>query len=90
MAFTVKDYLVEELDEKTKLIGKTKVRIRVTEKNDNPLFDQVKFLTAYGTEIKISLSAFKKIKRGEYNLLIDVSDLLTGKQMNLHETIIIE
>lgn len=90
LAFTVKNYLVEELDEKTKLIGKTKVRIQVTDKNNNPLFDQVKFLTAYRTEIKISLGAFKRIKRGEYNLLIDASDLLTGKQTNFHETIIIE
>jgi hypothetical protein len=90
LAFTVEDYLVEELDEKTKLIGKTKVRIRVTDKNNNPLFDQEKVLTAYRAEIKISLDAFKEIKRGEYNFLIDASDLLTGKQTNFHETIIIK
>lgn len=87
LAFTVRDYLMREIEGKPQPVGRMKVRIRLIDKNNNSLFDQQKILTAQKTEFKISLGAFKKIKRGEYNFLIDAVDLLTGKETDLHQQV---
>jgi len=93
LAFTVKNFLMKmkasEEDEKTGKVGKMKLRIRLTDKDNNSLFDQVKVLTARETEMKISLAAFKTIKEGEYNLLIDAVDMFTGKEANIYKNIMV-
>jgi hypothetical protein len=40
--------------------------------------------------MKVSLGAFKNITRGEYHFIIDATDLLTGKQANVHQNIIVK
>jgi len=90
LAFTVSHYQMKEIDEKSKLQGRAIVRIRITDKNNKSLYDQQRALTAQKTEIKISLEAFKKIKRGKYNFLIDALDLFTGKETNVHKNIVIK
>jgi hypothetical protein len=79
LVFTVKDYLVKKLEKEN--VGRMKVRIRLAA-GDNPslIFDQEKQLTAQKAEMKISLAAFKELKTGEYNFLIDATDLFTGKE----------
>jgi hypothetical protein len=90
LVFTVRDYLMREIEGKPQPVGRMKVRIRLMDKNNNSLFDQQKILTAQKTEFKISLGAFKKIKRGEYNFLIDAVDLLTGKEADLHQQVLVK
>lgn len=69
-------------------VGRMKVRICLTGKaGKKKVFDQSKVLTAQKAEMKISLGAFKKIQKGEYSFLIEVSDMFTGKADNIHSEI---
>jgi hypothetical protein len=85
LAFTVKDYLVKQVDEKS--LAQLKVRIRLRDENNKSLFDQEKTLTARKDELNISLNTFKGIKKGEYDFFIDTQDLLTGKENKFHEKV---
>lgn len=90
LSFTVTDYLLKEIAEEKDPEGRSIVRIRLTDKDNKPVYDQHRGLTARKDIIKITIKAFKKIKNGEYNFLIDALDLFTGKEANLHKNIIIE
>jgi 5-hydroxyisourate hydrolase-like protein (transthyretin family) len=69
-------------------IGRMKVRIKLTNSDNNAvLFDQAKIFTAQKTEMKVSLDAFKKIQRGEYDFTIDAVDMFTGKEDNFLEKV---
>jgi len=83
LSFTVTDYRV-------RAVGRMKVRIRLTDSANKPLFDQLRTLTAQKTELKIALGTFKKIKKGDYHFLIDATDLLTGKEANFHTDITVK
>jgi len=88
LAFIVKDYLMRPADNNT--VGRMKIRISLTNKADSSVvFDQEKVLTAQKAEMKISLGAFKTIKKGEYNFIINAIDLYTGKVDNLHKNIMV-
>lgn len=87
LAFTLGGFQMKNHTEESTAQGNMTVRIRLTDKYNNPLYDQERFLTAQKQEVKVSLAAFKKIKTGEYNFLIDALDLLTGKEANLHSSI---
>jgi hypothetical protein len=87
LVFTVRDYLMRQVEGKPGPVGRMKVRIRLIDKKNNPLFDQEKLLTAQKAELKISLGAFKGIKRGEYDFTIDAVDLFTGKEANSHHQV---
>ncbi len=88
MVFTVKDYMMKETG--SNAVGRMKVRIRLTDGDEVlMLFDQEKICTAKNNEMKVSLGAFKRIARGEYHFFIDATDLLTGKQANIHQNIIV-
>ena len=87
LAFTVTDYLVKEIDDKMTKAGRMKVRIRVKDSNSHSLFDQEKMLTAQEDQLKISLAAFKNLKKGEYDFFIDAQDIFTGKEANLYQKI---
>jgi hypothetical protein len=88
LAFTVTDYLLQEKNENT--LGQMKIRIRLKNKKGQSLFDQEKILTAQKTELKVSLGAFKTIKKGEYDFLIDAKDLFTGKEAYFHQKIAVK
>jgi hypothetical protein len=90
LAFTVRDFLMRETVGESQPVGKIRVRIRLIDKDNNSLFDQQRILTARETEFKISLGAFGKIKRGEYNFLIGAVDLLTGKEADLHRQVYVK
>jgi hypothetical protein len=86
LAFTVKNYLMKKEGGNT--IGRMKVRIKLTNSDNNAvLFDQAKIFTAQKTEMKVSLDAFKKIQRGEYDFTIDAVDMFTGKEDNFLEKV---
>ncbi len=87
LAFTVTDYLVKEIDDKMTKVGRMKVRIRVKDANNHSLFDQEKMLTAREDQMKISLAAFKNLKKGKYDFFIDAQDIFTGKEANLYQKI---
>jgi 5-hydroxyisourate hydrolase-like protein (transthyretin family) len=83
----VTDYLVKEIDDKMTKAGRMKVRIRVKDSHNHSLFDQEKMLTAQEDQMKISLAAFKNLKKGEYDFFIDAQDIFTGKEANLYQKI---
>jgi len=92
LVFTVKDYLLKEFPEtgdngKMTKAGLIKVRIRVKDENNHSLFDQGKKLTAQKDQMEISLGAFKSLKKGVYDFLIDAKDIFTGKEMNIYQKI---
>ncbi|MCP4156918.1 MAG: hypothetical protein GY757_54905, partial [bacterium] len=77
LAFTVGSYLMKKTEAGT--IGSIKVRIRLFDKDNKSLFDNSKHLTAQKNELKLNLPFFKKLGKGEYNLILDAQDLFTGK-----------
>ena len=82
LAFTVKGYLMKEINNKPGAVGQIKIRIRLVNSADNSsLFDQARVLTAQKNELSISLPAFKSLQKGEYNFIIDAVDMLTGKEI---------
>jgi hypothetical protein len=88
LAFAVTDFLMRKKKEQDKQpVGMLKIRIRLVNRDNVSLFDQEKVLTAQKDQMKISLGAFKKIKRGEYDFLIDAVDMFTGKQDNFHRKV---
>ena len=87
LAFTVGDYMMGILEKESKPVGRMHVRIRLVDKGGKSCFNQAKVLTAYKTEMKISLEPFKTMPKGEYTLLIDAKDLLTGKDTNITQEI---
>ena len=89
LAFTIRDYLMKAQDQDTDSIGQMMVRIRVNDRANHSLYDQGKYLTAQKDHLQISLDAFKKIENGEYQLLIDATDLLTGKEANSYHNVTI-
>jgi hypothetical protein len=90
LAFAVKDFLMRKIEGQSKPVGRIKVRIRLTDANGNSLFDSAKILTARKAEMKISIPAFAKIKKGDYNFLIDALDMFTGKEDNFHQNIAVK
>jgi len=86
LAFRVQNYSMRNTEKAP--VGKLKIRISVIDKSNNsPLFDQEKVLTAQKGELKISIGAFKKIKKGEYNFIINAEDMFTSKTDNFHRSI---
>jgi len=86
LAFAIKDFLMRKVDDKT--MGQLKVHIRVIDSSANTvLFNAERVLTAQKAEFNISLVPVKDIKKGEYNFLIDVTDLFTNKEHNFHESV---
>lgn len=86
LKFTVKSYMIRHVENKA--VGRFKVRIRIINRADNkPAFDSQKVLTATKKETAISLppQAFKRVTRGEYNIMIDITDMFTGKVDNFHK-----
>ena len=87
LAFSVKNYRMRAMDDKT-TVGRMKIRISVFNKDDNSsLFDQEKVLTAQKEKMTVSIGAFKTLKGGEYNFVINAQDLFTGKEDVLHQSI---
>lgn len=92
LAFTVTDYLLRENQDtenngKMTKVGLIKVRIRVKDENNHSLFNQEKKLTAQKDQMKISLGAFKSLKKGEYDFFIDAVDIFTGKEVYIYQKI---
>jgi len=88
LAFAVTDYLMRKKKEENKQpVGMMKIRIRLVNRDNVSLFDQEKVLTAQKDEMKISLGAFTKIKKGQYDFLIDAVDMFTGKEDNFHQKV---
>jgi hypothetical protein len=87
LAFTVKDFLMRKIEGQSAAVGRIKVHIRLVDENNNSLFDQAKVFDAKKDEMKISLPAFQKIGKGNYNFLIDAQDMFTGKEANFHENV---
>lgn len=88
LAFTIWDFLMRDIEENH--VGKIQVRVRVTDKANNSLFDSQRVLTAKKAKFDISLKPFnskRKLERGEYHFLIDAKDLLTGKEVNFHRNV---
>jgi hypothetical protein len=89
LVFTVKDYLMKETSSNP--VGRMKVRIRLTNSDEAlMLYDQEKICIAKNNEMKVSLGVFKRIASGEYHFFIDATDLLTGKQANIHQNIVVK
>jgi hypothetical protein len=90
LAFTVKDFLMRKIEGQSAAIGRINVRIRLVDENNNTLFNQAKIFDAKKDEMKISIPAFQKIEKGNYNFLIDAQDMFTGKEANFHENVAVK
>jgi hypothetical protein len=86
LSFTLKNYMMRKIEKQPKPVGQLKVRIRIIDADNKPFFDKGRILTAVKEETKISIP-FNTIKRGNYNFLIDVIDMFTGKEDNFVENV---
>lgn len=75
ISFTISDYKREKTAANES--GKLKIRIRVSDKENKSLYDQTKSLVSKKSELNLSIG-FKWLEKGEYNIIIDSTDLLTG------------
>ncbi|MCP5049710.1 MAG: hypothetical protein GY940_21245 [bacterium] len=88
LAFTVRDFLIRTIEGKT--FGQMQVRIRLIGENKQSLFDQTKTLRAEKDFVSLSLPMFKNIKKGQYGFMIDVNDMMTGKEVNLSQNVVVK
>jgi len=88
LSFTVSDYLMGDLQGKK--AGRVKIHIQLIDSDNNIHFDSAKVLTAQKPELSINIPAFKKIPKGEYNFLINVLDMVTGKEENFHQKVTVK
>ena len=64
--------------EESQGVGKLSVRVRISDSQERVVFDKEKALLAQQEKVSLALD-FKWLKRGKYDFVIDVRDLLTGK-----------
>jgi hypothetical protein len=74
--FTIRDIVLREIQGKKS--GLLNVQVRIKDEENRAIFEQSKNLTPDNTEIHIRISA-DWLKRGKYNLIIDVEDLYSQK-----------
>lgn len=77
LSFTVADFKRAKVKEET--TGKVEISIRIVDKENNSLYDQAKALTAKEEGLDISIG-FKWLEQGEYKILIDIKDLISGEK----------
>jgi hypothetical protein len=74
----ITDFKMSELSSKER-VGKLNIRIQVKNPNDEmTVFDQTRLITAKKEDITLSVT-FEWLEKGNYHIIVDVSDLLTGK-----------
>ena len=76
LSFRIGGFLMKKTGKEK--MGKLGVRIRVKDRRSQPLYDKKKQIEAKQETIAFSL-AFDWLNAGEYNIIVDVQDLLTGK-----------
>ncbi|MFC2155018.1 hypothetical protein ACFLRB_00810 [Acidobacteriota bacterium] len=86
ISFTIFDYKKEKTEDEE--AGKFKIRIRVSDNENTSLYDQTKSLTSKKGELNLSIG-LKWLDIGEYNVIIDYTDLLTGTSDTLFKSILI-
>ncbi|MCK4836601.1 MAG: hypothetical protein KAT17_08180, partial [Candidatus Aminicenantes bacterium] len=76
LSMSIQDFLMPGISKNR--IGKIKVRVRMKNRDNETVFDQMRLIEAKKETIKISI-LFEFIPAGKYKLIIDVTDLLSGK-----------
>ena len=66
--------------------GKVGIRVRIVGKDNRSIYDQSKNLLVKKEEMNISIG-FKWLERGNYYILIDVKDSLTGEEVHLSKPV---
>ena len=67
-------------------MGKIGIRVRIVGKDNRSIYDQSKNLLVKKEEMNISIG-FKWLERGNYYILIDVKDSLTGEEVHLSKPV---
>jgi hypothetical protein len=73
----ITDFLTKE--EKQGVSSKVNLRIRIKDKNEKVLYDKNKTMQPRKDMITISIP-FTWLKKGKYDIIADVTDLMTGKR----------
>ena len=82
--FVISNFLQGKINKKK--IGKLKVRIKIDNIQGITIFDDIKNLDAVKQTVNVSIP-FKELGEGEYEIFIEVTDLLTQKNTNILESI---
>jgi len=80
LTFTIKDYLMRKTENSSRQVGNIRILVQLLDADENIVIDEMKIITAQKKEMKLDLDFFIDVKGGEYNLIIDVIDLLTDKE----------
>ncbi len=76
LSFSINEFALRKTEKGS--FGSIKVRIRINNLQDNPVFDKSNSFTTGNSETKITLD-FKWINSGRYEIIIEAKDNLTGK-----------
>ena len=60
--------------------GRLKIRVRIKDNENNILFDRTRFVLPKKKNTLISIG-FDWLKKGGYNIIVDVLDVFTGKTL---------
>lgn len=77
LSLMITDFLTKE--EKQGVSSKVNLRIRIKDKNEKVLYDKNKTMQPRKDMITISIP-FTWLKKGKYDIIADVTDLMTGKR----------
>jgi hypothetical protein len=73
---TISDFFMPK--DSKRPMGKLNVRVRLINEDNEHIFDQKRLIMAKKDQVNISIN-FESIPRAVYNVVIDVSDILTGR-----------
>jgi VWFA-related protein len=76
LAIAISNFLMRKTGAGKK--GKISVHVRIKDENNKTVFEKSRFLVPDKKITNITID-FDWIKKGEYNIIVDVSDILTGK-----------
>jgi hypothetical protein len=80
LSFQISNFLLNNSDDK--LSGQVQIKIKVTDKSNNPLFDQGKLVNSPKSEMHVTIP-LKMLKDGEYSFFIEAADILAHKKATL-------
>ncbi len=84
LLITLEDIMMRKI--KGKKRGRVKIHLLIKDKNGEKIFDQIKTIETSRSAIDFIIG-LNWMEKGEFNLIIDVTDLLTGKSVFYYKVI---
>lgn len=84
LSFKILDIRQRKINDKPE--GSIKIRVKISDMGDKPLFDQTKSMKTAKKEMNIAIP-FYKLKKGKYKVYVEATDLFTNKNAVVKDTV---